>query len=173
MRMSPPTGGDHAGALLVLPLVPVVIFALLLAVEVGARARFAPAIWIRRAHLTISPAVLIAALGMAISAAVHLALAPAHLSEDPVLGALFALDGVALLVVAAWSVARPFPGWRAAGVALLVGGILTYAGYVASGAESADAVGIATKLVELAAIALLVLPDRLGVRPIHLESTEV
>jgi hypothetical protein len=88
MHMAPATGGDHAGALVALPFVPVVVVALLLAVEVGAHAGFAPAIRLRRAYLATPPAVQLAALGMTISAVVHLALVPAHLSEDPVLGVL-------------------------------------------------------------------------------------
>jgi hypothetical protein len=77
----------------------------------------------------------------------------------PLLGVLFALDGIALLIASAWSLTRPVRGWRVACSVLLLGGLLAYAGYVASGTETADAVGVATKLVELASLGLLVLPD--------------
>ena len=154
-------GGEHAAALVVLLYVPVVVVALLLALEMGARAGFGPAAWLRGAFLATPPAVQLAALGMVISAAVHLALVPVHLVEEPVLGILFALDGAALLIVTVWSLTRTVPGWRPAAAVLLLVGVLAYLGYLAAGAETADAVGVATKLVELAAAGLIVLPDRL------------
>lgn len=161
-----PAMGEHGPALAVLPFVPVVVLALLLALELGARAGLGPALRLRLAFTATPPAVQLAALGMGISAAVHLALAPDHLAESPVLGGLFALDGAALAVAAAWSLTRPLPGWRPAAVALLLAGVLAYAGFVAAGAEAPDVVGAATKLVELAAAGLIVLPDRIaGRRP--------
>jgi hypothetical protein len=159
--MSHAAGGEHGAALVALLYLPVVVVALLMIVEVTARAGFSPALRLRRAYLATSPAVHLAALGMIISAVVHLALVPSHLAEEPVLGVLFALDGVALLAAVAWSVTRPIRGGRAASVLLLLGGVLAYVWYVATGREAADAVGIASKLVELASVALLVFP---GVR---------
>jgi hypothetical protein len=175
--MSHAAGGEHGAALVALLYLPVVVVALLMAIELAARAAFPPALWLRRAYVATSPASRLAALGMIISAVVHLALVPAHLAEEPMLGVLFALDGIALLVAVAWSVTRPFRGWRAASVLLLLGGVLAYVWYVATGRETADAVGLASKLVELASIALLVLPgvrSRLaGQASIHLMRTEV
>jgi hypothetical protein len=175
--MSHVAGGEHGAALVALLYLPVVVVALLMVVELAARAGFSPALRLRRAYLATRPALQLAALGMIISAVVHLALVPAHLAEEPVLGVLFALDGVALLVAVAWSVTRPIGGWRAASVLLLLGGVLAYVWYVATGRETADAVGLASKLVELASIALLVLPGmraRLaGQASTHLMRTEV
>jgi hypothetical protein len=96
-----------------------------------------------------------AAFGMVASAAIHIALAPSHWSEDPVRAVLFTLDGVALTAVAIAALMLQFPPWRAAGVVLLSAEIVAYAGYVAAGMEQLDAVGIATKLVELAVIGVV------------------
>jgi hypothetical protein len=175
-------GREHAAALAALPYVPVVVLTLLLTLELGARAGFSPALWLRRAFLATPPAIQLAALGMIISAAVHLALVPSHLSEEPMLGVLFALDGAALLIAAFLSLTRLLPGWRPAAVTLLFAGVLAYIGYVAAGAETADAVGVATKLVELITAGLIALPNRLARPiwrrserhgPIHLENLEV
>jgi hypothetical protein len=165
MSMSPSPGlamgAEHAAVLVALLYLPVVLTTLATAVEVGARSGLAVAVRLREAFLATSPAVLLAILGMAVSATVHLALVPTHLTEDPALGVLFAFDGLALLVAAAWSLTRPVPGGRFAGAVLLVAGVLAYAWYVVTGRETADAVGIGTKLVELASVLLLVLPRRL------------
>lgn len=158
-------GGEHAAALVVLLYVPVVVVALLLALELGARAHLRAAVRLRRAFLATPPAVQLAALGMTITAAVHLALVPGHLAEEPVLGVLFALDGAALLVAIVWSLTRPLPGWRQTSAALLLAGVLAYVGYVATGAETADTVGIATKLVELTSAGLILTRRRSGRRP--------
>jgi hypothetical protein len=156
---TPAMGGEHAAALAALLSLPVVVMALAIVLEAGARADVIAARRLRALCLATPPAVRLAAMGMATSAVVHLALAPAHVAEDPLLGVLFALDGIALLIASAWSLTRPVRGWRVAGSVLLLGGLLAYAGYVASGTETADAVGVATKLVELASLGLLVLPD--------------
>src|ERR1700694_3714948 len=89
-------GGDHASAVMALLYLPVVITALFVALEVGASAGLAAAVSVRRAYLNSAPRVRLAALGMVISATIHLALVPSHLAEDHVRAVLFALDGVAL-----------------------------------------------------------------------------
>lgn len=157
--------GEHGAALLALLYLPVAVMALLTLVEGAARAGWTPALDLRHAYLETPPAVRLAVLGMVVSAVVHLALVPQHLSEDPLLGVLFVLDGAGLLVVSAWSLTRPVPGWRVAGIALLAAGVVAYLGYVAAGAETADAVGVATKAIEAAAIGLLAVPGTPSVHP--------
>jgi hypothetical protein len=152
--------GEHGIALLALLYLPVAVVAILALVETAARSGWGPALRMRRAYLATPSAVQLAALGILVSAVVHLALVPSHLAEDPVLGVLFALDGIALLAVTVWSCTRPMPGWRPAAIALLVAGIAAYLGTVVTGAESIDAVGVATKAVEIAAIGLLAVPHR-------------
>jgi len=154
--------GEHGAALVALLYLPVAVMALLTLLEAVARSGWPPAARLRTAYLQTRPAIQLAALGMVISAVVHLALVPQHLAEEPILGVLFALDGAGLLAVSIWSLTRAVPGWRIAGVVLLVVGVLAYLGYVLIGAESPDTVGIATKVIETAAIGLLVLPGRIA-----------
>jgi hypothetical protein len=92
---------------------------------------------------------------MVVSATIHIALAPSHWSEDRPLAVLFAVDGVALTTVAIGALLLRFLLWRVAAVVLLSAEIVAYAGYVVAGVEQLDAVGIATKLVELAVIGIV------------------
>lgn len=147
--------GDHEIAIVALLYLPVVVTGVLLALEAGARAGVPLAARLRSAFLESSPGLRMAAFGMVVSATIHIALAPSHWSEDRVRAVLFALDGVALTTVAIAALLRRFPLWRVAAVALLSAEIVAYAGYVAAGVEQLDAVGVATKLVELAVIGVL------------------
>jgi hypothetical protein len=158
----PGPGHQHYIALLSLLYLPVAVLLLLVALDTAARAGSSAALQLRSAYLGTTPDVLLASLGMLVSATVHLVLAVTHLSEAPALACLFALDGVALVAAVLWALVRPFGGWRPAGVSLLSAGVLAYAVSVAVGQETLDPVGVATKVVELAAIGLLVIPSRLA-----------
>jgi hypothetical protein len=149
------TGGDHEIALVALLYLPIGITGALLALEAGARNDVPAAARLRSAFLDSSPGVRTAAFGMLVSATIHIALALSHWSEDHIRAVLFTLDGVALIAVAVVAVVLRFPAWRATAVVLLSTGAVAYAGYVVAGAEHLDAVGIATKLVELAVIGVV------------------
>lgn len=129
------SGGEHAVALMAPLYLPVVITALLPALEAGARAGLPPAIRMRRAYLNSGPTVRPAARGMVMSATIHLGLAPSHWAEDHVRAVLFALDGVALSGVAISALMVRLPAWRAAAVALLSAEIFAYLGDVVAGVE--------------------------------------
>ncbi len=148
-------GGDHGIAIVALLYLPIAITGVMLALEVGARAGVPAAMRVRSAFINSSPGVRMAAFGMVVSATIHVALAPSLWSEDHVRTVLFILDGVALTAVAVAALLLRFPPWRAAGVVLLGAEIVAYAGYVVAGMEQLDAVGIATKLVELAVIGVI------------------
>ena len=148
-------GGDHGVAIVALLYLPIAITGVLLALEAGARAGIPAAVGLRSAFLESSSDVRMAAFGMVVSATIHIALAPSHWSEDHVRAVLFVLDGVALTAVAVAALLLRFPAWRAAGVVLLSAEIVAYAGYVVAGVEQLDAVGLATKLVELAVIVVV------------------
>lgn len=107
--------------------------------------------WTRQDRLTQG-----ALLLMAVAAAVHLALIPAH-SGDPVTAVLFALDAAGLSAVALAGLAG-VRGWRAAAAVLLLGAVGAYGYYVAAGREALDLTGVATKAAELLAVELLALP---------------
>ena len=148
-------GGDHGIAIVALLYLPIAITGVMLALEVGARAGVPAAMRVRSAFINSSPGVRMAAFGMVVSATIHVALAPSLWSEDHVRTVLFILDGVALTAVAVAALLLRFPPWRAAGVVLLGAEIVAYVGYVVAGMEQLDAVGIATKLVELAVIGVI------------------
>lgn len=94
---------------------------------------------------------------LALTGLIHLSLVPEHLSQPPNLGGWFALDAVALLVLA-MAASRGARWWRAPTIALLLANVLAYQAVVLSGKESVDDIGIATKLIELVALALTAWP---------------
>lgn len=107
-----------------------------------------------------------ALLLMAVTAAVHIGLIPAH-AGDPPTALLFALDATALAVVAAAGL-RGVRGWRAAAAVLLAGGVGAYCVYVAAGREALDVTGIATKFDELIAMEMLLLSRLVGTQRLRL-----
>lgn len=150
--------GHHAPALVALTFLPVAVMAALTAVEAGTSAGLPAAARLHAAYLAAPPASRLAALGLAISGSVHLALSAPH--GDTLVGVFLALDAAALLAVAGWAAALPVPGWRAVGAALLGAGLIAYIVAVGGGLEELDVVGVATKSVELATLGLIVAAAR-------------
>ena len=97
-----------------------------------------------------------AAVLMAVCGAVHLGLVPSHLGE-PITALLFVFNGVAYLGL---SVAFTWRYWRLASFSLLTATILGYLGFIAFGFDTPDQVAVSTKLVELTALGLLLVPVR-------------
>lgn len=145
-------GGEHDAALVALLYLPAAVLAFLLYVDVAARLGMPGARAYFAAYAGSGATVRLAALLLAISATVHLAIAPGH-AADPRTAALFLLDAAALTALAVGAFVLPW--WRPLAAALLVANVAVYAGYVVSGREAVDAVGIGTKLVEVGALALL------------------
>ena len=170
---------EHRLALVALLYLPVALLSILTLIAVAARAGSAMARGCEAAYLAGSPALKLAALFMLVSATIHFALIPEHICaqwtprmpfscphsmpmmgemQEPYTAMLFALDGIGL---AGTSVLMFFnAAWKAAAVSVLVATILAYGYYLGSGREEADAIGIATKLIEVTAIALIVIPRR-------------
>jgi len=98
-----------------------------------------------------------AAVLMATSGVVHLALIGHHIAQHPVTAALFLVNGLAFIGLAATVRWRR---WRLASTALLVATILGYLFYIAVGLEGPDQVGVATKLIELVTLGLVLVPVR-------------
>jgi hypothetical protein len=97
---------------------------------------------------------------LGVSAVVHLALPLGHF-DGPLLALAFVGSGAAY----AWLALRALEGrsWRALSVPLLIGTLVAYliavtAGFGGEPAEEPDQVGIATALVELAALGLALVP---------------
>jgi hypothetical protein len=92
-----------------------------------------------------------------VTAFIHLSLVPEPVTGGSRLGAWFLVDAVAFLGLAV-AIARGATWWHLPTGVLLVATILAYLVVVLSGRESIDDLGIATKLVELAALGLTVWP---------------
>jgi hypothetical protein len=130
-------GGEHVAGLIALAAVPIVWW-LFLRTRIPA---LAPIEWL-----------LVGLLGA--SAAIHGGLAIVN-DHGFVLAVLFAIDAV-LLALVARRVLRRSPAGRL-GVAVLVGSIVAYWGSAMSG-EAPDQVGLATKLCEILALAIVLRP---------------
>jgi hypothetical protein len=98
-----------------------------------------------------------AAVLMAVSGGVHLTLIPQHLATEPDASVLFLLNGLAFIALAATFTWRY---WRLASAGLLISTVLAYLVYVGIGFEGPDQVGLATKLVEVTALGLALVPLR-------------
>jgi hypothetical protein len=112
------------------------------------------AIRLRPARRLVPGTVLGAAVLMAVSGAVHLALIGAHPGE-PFTAMLFLANGIGFIAL---SLAFTWRWWRLASTTLLVSTLLGYLVYIAFGFESPDQVGLATKLLELIALGLVLVP---------------
>lgn len=136
---------------------PVVITALF-ALELAAGKGLTPAVRLRARLLALDTSRRLALLLLAITGLIHAALIPAHVGE-PVTAALFALftSGAIAAIAGALLGVR---GWTMLAVLLLGGAVLAYGAYLLLGLEQADGVGIATKIVEMAAVGLLLAPRR-------------
>jgi hypothetical protein len=88
---------------------------------------------------------------MLVSAVVHLALAPGHLTEPA--GILFVVDAAGLVSLS-WA-AFVTTRWRRPAAFWLTANILVYVIWLVAGWETPDQVGIACKLVELVALAMV------------------
>ncbi|MDQ2943955.1 MAG: hypothetical protein M3R21_09855, partial [Candidatus Dormibacteraeota bacterium] len=112
------------------------------------------AIRLRPARRTVPGTVLGASALMAVSGAVHLALIGAHL-DQPITALLFLGNGISYITL---SLAFTWRWWRPASASLLVATLLGYLAFKAVGLESPDQVGVATKVLELAALGLVLVP---------------
>ena len=102
-----------------------------------------------------------AAVLMAMSGAIHLGLISTH-REEPVTAVLFLLNGTAYIALSA---AVGWRWWRPASSALLTATVLGYLVYIALGFDTPDQVALATKLIELTALGLVLVPVNGESRP--------
>ena len=114
------------------------------------------AIRLRPAHHRVPGTVLGASVLMAMSGAIHLGLTSTHWDE-PITALLFGLNGAAYILL---SLAFTWRWWRPASASLLAATLLSYLGYIAVGFEGPDQVALATKLMELTALGLVLVPVR-------------
>jgi hypothetical protein len=132
---------DHAiGLYAALLVLPIALFAL----------RF------RKSRHAVPGTVLGASILMAMAGAIHLGLVFSHLNEH-ITAALFVLNGISYLVL---SQVFTWRWWRPAAVALITMTLLGYLGYIVLGFDSPDQVALSTKLIELTALGLVLIPVR-------------
>ena len=113
-----------------------------------------------RRNRAVSGTVLGASVLMAVSGAIHLGLVWTHLDE-PVTAVLFVGNGVAYIALSQMYTWR---WWRPASVSLITATLLGYLVYIVLNFDTPDQVSIATKLIELTALGLVLVPVR-GARP--------
>jgi hypothetical protein len=118
------------------------------------------ALRLRRAAQLVPGTVRAASVLMAVSGAIHLGLVLTH-SDEAVTAALFVVNAAAYFVL---SQVYTWRWWRAASAALIVATLLGYLVYIVLGFDTPDQVAIATKLLELLALGLVLVPVR-GERP--------
>jgi hypothetical protein len=106
-------------------------------------------------HRRTPGTVQVACVLMAVTGAIHLALIPDHVGSDLLTAFLFLGNGLAFFAMAS---AVRWRWWRLVSSALLVTTILGYLFYVDARLEGPDQVGLATKLIELAALGMVLVP---------------
>jgi hypothetical protein len=113
------------------------------------------ALKLRRSH-AVPGTVLGASVLMAMSGAIHLGLVLTHLNET-ITAALFLINGLAYIALSQMYTWR---WWRPASAALIAATLLGYLGYIVLGFDSPDQVAVVTKLLELTALGLVLVPVR-------------
>jgi len=151
-------GHEHDPALFALLYLPIAVFMVMFAIEAGHHAGVAAAVRMRAGYMALGSASRLALLLIAMSAWVHIALAPTHWEEDHLRAILFVGLAVALGAVALGAFVSA--GWRPAAALLLFASLFAYAFYVLSGREGLDPIGIFTKVVEATALVLVVAGQR-------------
>jgi hypothetical protein len=153
---------DHRVALVALLLLPLILWPFLTYQEARAQAGKARARRFVAGLATASLPTKAASLLMLTSAAMHAALVPHRLGDGSGTAILFALDALALT----WLGYKAIAGgrWRFLAIWLLVANVGAYFGYALAGTEALDEVGMTAKMVELAALAMILVPPRRGVQ---------
>jgi hypothetical protein len=121
------------------------------------------AIRLRPGRHRVPGTVLGASVLLAMSGAIHLGLISSHLNE-PFTALLFLMNGTGYVVL---SLAFTWRWWRPVAASLLVATLLGYVGYIAFGFDSPDQVALVTKLIELIALGLVLVPVRGETRRSH------
>ncbi len=149
---------DHLSGLYALAFLPLILSAAAAAVQAAAGSGAAWAVRLASGWAAADLRVRLAAVLMAATASVHFGLILGHATGAPQEAQLFLANGC-LFVVAAIAAVLGVRWWRPAAAVLLVATILAYGVYVANDREQVDDLGVVTKLIELLAFGLVVLPS--------------
>ena len=143
----------HDGAVWAVSALPLGVFAFLILVQQRALRGGRSARSFLLAYNEADGALKTGAFLLAMSAAIHLGLAPNHAAADAPRAALFILNGLGGLVLAVLVFGASWARWVAIG--WLSFSILAYSAYVLAGREVIDAVGVLTLIIEIVAVGLL------------------
>jgi hypothetical protein len=110
----------------------------------------------RKSRRGVPGTVLASSILLAMAGAIHLGLVFSHLNE-PITATLFVLNGLSYLVL---SQIFTWRWWRPAVAALITMTLLGYLVYIVLGFDSPDQVAVSTKLIELTALGLVLVPVR-------------
>lgn len=148
---------DHQSGLVALLLIPLILWSGAALLRIWTAARLGWAVRLQSGWALSEPRVRITVTLLLSTAVIHLGLIPGHLSEAPQEALLFLANSVLFCGTAA-AAALNLRAWRPAAAVLLAATVLAYAIYVARGVEQVDDLGVVTKLVELTALGLVLLP---------------
>ena len=150
-------GLDHLPGLYALTLLPLLLWGLVAATRVAKNGGSPWALAMVAGWSGMDLRDRLVVLLMAATAAIHFGLVPGHAADAPTEAGLFVVNGVlfSALAVAAIVGARP---WRPIAALLLAATVIAYGVFVASGRETVDDLGVVTKLIELLAFGLVVIP---------------
>jgi hypothetical protein len=118
------------------------------------------ALRVRSAPRSVPGTVLGASVLMAIAGAIHLGLVWTH-RDETITAALFVLNGTSYIALSQLYMWR---WWRPVSVALITATLAGYLGYIILNFDTPDQVAIATKLLELTALGLVLIPVRVETR---------
>ncbi|HEY3062974.1 MAG TPA: hypothetical protein VGL99_28715 [Chloroflexota bacterium] len=113
-----------------------------------------PLVVLTSLRVALQPGRSLAAMLLLVSSLVHLGLVREHAGG---LGLLFLIDGV--LLAALGVLLLRTVRWRKMSTWLIAGNLVAYLVAVGPGGEAVDSLGLTTKLLEVVALGLLVLPD--------------
>jgi hypothetical protein len=149
---------EHMAGLIALLVLPAVLWLAFRLIRAGAAARWPLAARLQDSYAHAPTVTRTAALLLLVAAAIHLGLGFGHLAHARGMAVLFLVNG--LLFAATAVLAFTWRRWRAASAVLLLVTLFAYLATLAGQKESPDQLGITTKLVELTALGLVLLPAR-------------
>ena len=142
----------HNGAVWSVSALPLAVFAFLILIQQRAVHGSRSARSFLLAYQETDGTLKTGAFLLAMSAAIHLGLAPNHAADAP-RAALFVVNGLGGLVLAVLVFRFSWSRWVAIG--WLSVSVLAYSAYVLSGREVIEVVGVLTLIIEIVTVALL------------------
>lgn len=148
---------EHLPGLIALIVFPLFAWLAVSGIQAGSNRGNKVLAGLNRRLVATSFAARVALVAMVVGAVVHAAIVPSHWGDSRALAILFVADAAGFVAAAVWLL-REGRFWRIGALAMLAGTVGGYVLYLLLGWEPADAVGLLTTGIELAAALVLVLP---------------